>query len=252
MFRSSPNAGGRSAYQLLWTVDSYSPIQEYRLLYRQIQPYHKVRYPTFLISSSSSLNGKSEQENFSCKKRERKWRTSSVLWTSKSFSVFPRDSYYCCDFIAFNSDLRSVLLPWLKNFCQSSFFFEETQVHKKRWIHLGQTLNKVFCTIKRAKRRRKKGGTTCSKWALLEEWLLPFIDLSDLFFVHMAHADNFLRSGGCRKNRMLPTKKPYRITNVTLSEPFQLENWPKIVLDNHAWLLFIDFLFGTVNAFLPF
>ena len=157
MFRSSPNAGGRSAYQLLWTVDSYSPIQEYRLLYRQIQPYHKVRNPTFLISSSSSLNGKSEQENFSCKKRERKWRTSSVLWTSKSFSVFPRDIYYCCDFIAFNSDLRSVLLPWLKNFCQSSFFFEETQVHKKRWIHLGQTLNKVFCTIKRAKRRRKKG-----------------------------------------------------------------------------------------------
>ena len=77
----------------------------------------------------------------------------------------------------------------------------------------------------------------------------PFIDLPDLFFVHMAHADNFLRSRGCRKNRMLPTKKPYRITNVTLSEPFQLENWPKIVLDNHAWLLFIDFLFGTVNAF---
>lgn len=42
VFRSSPDAGGRSAYQLLWTVDSYSPIQEYRLLYRQIQPYHKM------------------------------------------------------------------------------------------------------------------------------------------------------------------------------------------------------------------
>ena len=164
MFRSSPNAGGRSAYQLLWTVDSYSPIQEYRLLYRQIQPYHKVRNPTFLISSSSSLNGKSEQENFSCKKRERKWRTSSVLWTSKSFSVFPRDSYYCCDFIAFNSDLPS-LLPWLKNFCQSSFFFEETQVHKKDEFTWDRLWTKFFCTIKRAKRRRKKGGTTCSKWA---------------------------------------------------------------------------------------
>lgn len=43
VFRSSPEAGGRSSYLLTWTVDSYSPILEYRLLYRQIQPYHKVR-----------------------------------------------------------------------------------------------------------------------------------------------------------------------------------------------------------------
>ncbi len=42
VFRSSPEAGGGSDYTLVWTVDSYSPIQEYRLLYRQIQPYHKV------------------------------------------------------------------------------------------------------------------------------------------------------------------------------------------------------------------
>ena len=50
VFRSSPDAGGRSSYQLLWTVDSYSPIQEYRLLYRQIQPYHKVRRRKRLFS----------------------------------------------------------------------------------------------------------------------------------------------------------------------------------------------------------
>ena len=42
VFRSEPEAGGQSSYELTWTVDSYSPIIEYRLLYRQIQPYHKV------------------------------------------------------------------------------------------------------------------------------------------------------------------------------------------------------------------
>jgi len=41
VFRSEPEAGGQSSYELTWTVDSYSPIIEYRLLYRQIQPYHK-------------------------------------------------------------------------------------------------------------------------------------------------------------------------------------------------------------------
>ena len=30
-------------YQLIWSVDSYSPIQEYRLLYRKIKAYHEVR-----------------------------------------------------------------------------------------------------------------------------------------------------------------------------------------------------------------
>ncbi|XP_059095513.1 protein amalgam-like [Tigriopus californicus] len=42
VFRSLPEAGGRESYLLTWTVDSYSPIEEYRLLYRQIQPYHQV------------------------------------------------------------------------------------------------------------------------------------------------------------------------------------------------------------------
>jgi hypothetical protein len=41
VFRSEPEAGGQSSYELTWTVDSYSAIIEYRLLYRQIQPYHK-------------------------------------------------------------------------------------------------------------------------------------------------------------------------------------------------------------------
>lgn len=42
VFRSSPEAGGKSTYHLTWTVDSYSPIIEYRLLYRQIQAYHRM------------------------------------------------------------------------------------------------------------------------------------------------------------------------------------------------------------------
>ena len=74
VFRSSPNAGGRSTYQLLWTVDSYSPIQEYRLLYRQIQPYHKVGYKVRIKREShfnfsfSSHHPLMEARNFSSKK----------------------------------------------------------------------------------------------------------------------------------------------------------------------------------------
>ena len=49
VFRSEPEAGGQSSYELTWTVDSYSAIIEYRLLYRQIQPYHKVRKLLTLI-----------------------------------------------------------------------------------------------------------------------------------------------------------------------------------------------------------
>ena len=61
-----------------------------------------------------------------------------------------------------------------------------------------------------------------------------------------------------RKNRMIPTKKLLRKCNsyrillghykCHIEEPFQLENWPKIVLDSNAWLLFIGFL-ASVNAF---
>ena len=32
------------SYELSWSVDSYSPIEEYRLLYRKIKPYHGVSW----------------------------------------------------------------------------------------------------------------------------------------------------------------------------------------------------------------
>jgi len=40
VFRSKPNTHQDQSYQLSWSVDSYSPIEEYRLLYRKIKPYH--------------------------------------------------------------------------------------------------------------------------------------------------------------------------------------------------------------------
>ena len=43
VFRKKGYQGGKNSHQLVWTVDSYTPIQEYRLLYRQIKPYHPVR-----------------------------------------------------------------------------------------------------------------------------------------------------------------------------------------------------------------
>ena len=58
VFRSPPEVGGRSAYLLTWTVDSYAPIEEYRLLYRQIQPYHKVRIFNLSLNFLQSLTRK--------------------------------------------------------------------------------------------------------------------------------------------------------------------------------------------------
>jgi len=40
VFRSKPNTHQDQSYQLSWSVDSYTPIEEYRLLYRKIKPYH--------------------------------------------------------------------------------------------------------------------------------------------------------------------------------------------------------------------
>jgi hypothetical protein len=40
VFRSKPNTHQHESYQLSWSVDSYTPIEEYRLLYRKIKPYH--------------------------------------------------------------------------------------------------------------------------------------------------------------------------------------------------------------------
>ena len=51
MFRSKPHqnthasgggGNGRNSFRLVWTVDSYTRIEEYRLLYRQIKPFHPV------------------------------------------------------------------------------------------------------------------------------------------------------------------------------------------------------------------
>lgn len=49
VFRSKPHqnthasgggGNGRNSFRLVWTVDSYTRIEEYRLLYRQIKPFH--------------------------------------------------------------------------------------------------------------------------------------------------------------------------------------------------------------------
>jgi len=40
VFRNKPHQGGKNSFRLIWTVDSYSRIEEYRLLYRQIKPFH--------------------------------------------------------------------------------------------------------------------------------------------------------------------------------------------------------------------
>lgn len=38
VFRNKPHQAGAHSFQLVWTTDSYSSIEEYRLLYRQIKP----------------------------------------------------------------------------------------------------------------------------------------------------------------------------------------------------------------------
>jgi len=43
IFRSKPNTHQDRSYELSWSVDSYSPLEEFRLLYRKIKPYHGVR-----------------------------------------------------------------------------------------------------------------------------------------------------------------------------------------------------------------
>ena len=42
VFRNKPHQGGKNSFRLVWTVDSYSRIEEYRLLYRQIKAFHPV------------------------------------------------------------------------------------------------------------------------------------------------------------------------------------------------------------------
>ena len=61
VFRSKPHqnthddgGGGRHSFRLVWTVDSYTRIEEYRLLYRQIKPFHPVSgVAGFVVTISS-------------------------------------------------------------------------------------------------------------------------------------------------------------------------------------------------------
>ena len=42
VFRSQPGAASHGSYELTWTVDSYTAVEEYRLLYRPIRPVQAV------------------------------------------------------------------------------------------------------------------------------------------------------------------------------------------------------------------
>ena len=55
VFRKKPRQAGKNSYLLVWTVDSYTPIQEYRLLYRQIKPFHPVKYFSFFMASRIAI-----------------------------------------------------------------------------------------------------------------------------------------------------------------------------------------------------
>ena len=44
------------SYELSWSVDSYSPIEEYRLLYRKIKPYHGPLDSSFPLGEGDWTN----------------------------------------------------------------------------------------------------------------------------------------------------------------------------------------------------
>ena len=52
------------SYQLSWSVDSYSPIEENRLLYRKIKPYHGVSLPFSSLCNFLPVSVLSEQFSF--------------------------------------------------------------------------------------------------------------------------------------------------------------------------------------------
>jgi len=56
VFRSKPNTHQDQSYQLAWSVDSYSPIEEYRLLYRKIKPYHGPLDSSFPLGEGDWTN----------------------------------------------------------------------------------------------------------------------------------------------------------------------------------------------------
>ena len=44
------------SYELSWSVDSYSPVEEYRLLYRKIKPYHGPLDSAFPVGEGDWTN----------------------------------------------------------------------------------------------------------------------------------------------------------------------------------------------------
>ena len=63
VFRNKPHQGGKNSFRLIWTVDSYSRIEEYRLLYRQIKPFHPVS-PSQNLTLQSMMYVKLTQQRF--------------------------------------------------------------------------------------------------------------------------------------------------------------------------------------------
>jgi len=56
IFRSKPNTLQDKSYELSWSVDSYSPVEEYRLLYRKIKPYHGPLDSAFPVGEGDWTN----------------------------------------------------------------------------------------------------------------------------------------------------------------------------------------------------
>jgi len=72
VFRNKPHQSGAHSFQLVWTTDSYSPIEEYRLLYRQIKPTNHPDdgfaagsdWTNIIIPGESRIGGSSTQDAF--------------------------------------------------------------------------------------------------------------------------------------------------------------------------------------------
>jgi len=72
VFRNKPHQAGAHSFQLVWTTDSYSPIEEYRLLYRQIKPTNHPDdgfaagsdWTNIIIPGESRIGGSSTQDAF--------------------------------------------------------------------------------------------------------------------------------------------------------------------------------------------
>ena len=56
-FHAAGMVAGKTSYELSWEVQSFVPIQEYRLLYRRIDMVSAVQYSTVQCSTGSSTYG---------------------------------------------------------------------------------------------------------------------------------------------------------------------------------------------------